>query len=157
VPLGFVCSGFVLWLARPTVASLAWGSAIAVVGEAVRVWAAGHLEKSREVTTSGPYRLSRHPLYVGSTVMAAGIAVAARHPAVWLIVVAYVALMIGSAIRSEEAFLRARFGGDYDAYRTGRLRNEARRFSLERAMRNREWRSVVGVGLGFLLLWAKLL
>jgi protein-S-isoprenylcysteine O-methyltransferase Ste14 len=157
VPLGFVCSGFALWLARPTLASLAWGSAIAVAGEAIRVWAAGHLEKSREVTTSGPYRFSRHPLYVGSTVMALGIAVAARHPAVWAIVVVYVLVMFGSAIRSEEAFLRTRFGGDYDAYRAGRLIDGARRFSVQRALRNREWRSLAGVGLGFLLLWAKLL
>jgi protein-S-isoprenylcysteine O-methyltransferase Ste14 len=157
VPLGFLCSGVALWLARPTGTSLAWGGAIAILGEAIRVWAAGHLEKSREVTTSGPYRFSRHPLYVGSTVMAAGVAVAARHPAVWAIVVLYVVVMIGSAIRSEEAFLRARFGGDYDAYRAGRLRDGARRFSLERALRNREWRAVVGVGLGFVLLWAKLL
>jgi protein-S-isoprenylcysteine O-methyltransferase Ste14 len=157
VPLGFLCSAVVLWLARPTVASLAWGSGIALVGEAIRVWAAGHLEKSREVTTSGPYRFSRHPLYLGSTVMALGIAVAARHVAVWALVVAYVVVMIGSAIRSEEAFLRAEFGGDYDAYREGRLHNVARRFSVERALRNREWRSVAGVGFGFLLLWAKLL
>ena len=30
----------------------------------------------------------------------------------------------------------------------GRLRNDVRAFSLERALRNREWRAVVGVGLG---------
>ena len=157
VPLGFACSFVVLWLARPTAASLALGGLVASLGEAFRVWAAGHLEKSREVTSSGPYRITRHPLYLGSTVMALGIAIAGRHPAVWVIAALYVVIMIGSAIRSEEAFLRGRFGGDYDAYRSGSLRNEARRFSLERAMRNREWRAMVGVGLGFALLALKLL
>jgi protein-S-isoprenylcysteine O-methyltransferase Ste14 len=157
VPLGFVCSAVVLWLARPTVASLLLGFSVAVLGEAFRVWAAGHLEKSREVTSSGPYRLTRHPLYLGSTVMALGIAIAARHVGVWVIAVVYVVVMIGSAIRSEETFLRGRFGGDYDAYRAGALRDDTRRFSLARAMRNREWRAMVGVGVGFALLGLKLL
>lgn len=155
VPLGFVCSFAALWLARPTIASLAWGGGIALVGEAIRVWAAGHLEKSREVTSSGPYRFTRHPLYLGSTLMALGIAVASRHVAVWVLVAAYVIVMIGSAIRSEEAFLRSRFGGAYDAYAAGQMKAEARSFSFERALRNREWRAVVGVGIGFALLAAK--
>ena len=38
-------------------------------GEALRIWAAGHLEKGREVTASGPYRWTRHPLYLGSTII----------------------------------------------------------------------------------------
>ena len=65
VPLGFVIGTLVLWLARPTWSLLAFGTVLAVAGESVRVWAAGHLEKSREVTRSGPYRWFRHPLYVG--------------------------------------------------------------------------------------------
>lgn len=152
VPLGFAGGLAALWLARPDATSLAWGAAIAASGEAIRVWAAGHLEKSREVTRSGPYRFTRHPLYLGSTVMAAGIAVAARSAAVWGIAIVYVVVMIGSAIRSEEAFLRRRFGDTYDDYRAGRLGHEPRPFSLARAMRNREWRAVVGLGVAFALL-----
>ncbi len=63
VPLGFACAAAAVWLARPTPRSLAIGSAIAVAGELLRIWAAGHLEKGREVTVSGPYRFTRHPLY----------------------------------------------------------------------------------------------
>ncbi len=50
VPLGFVFGVAAVWLSRPTWNSLAFGTTIAVIGEAVRVWAAGHLEKGREVT-----------------------------------------------------------------------------------------------------------
>ena len=67
VALGFVCGALVLWLAQPTAGSLLAGGAVAVVGEALRIWAAGHLNKSREVTSSGPYRWFAHPLYVGSS------------------------------------------------------------------------------------------
>ena len=72
VPLGFLCALAVLWLSTPTLASLAAGGVIAIFGESLRIWAAGHLEKGREVTQSGPYRLTRHPLYVGSAIIALG-------------------------------------------------------------------------------------
>ena len=51
------CCGIVaLWLARSDAASLAIGGAVAALGEALRIWAAGHLEKGREVTTLVPMR-----------------------------------------------------------------------------------------------------
>src|SRR5687768_13636173 len=62
VSLGFVAAIIALVLAQPTWASWRLGLLVALAGEAVRVWAAGHLEKSREVTRSGPYRWMRHPL-----------------------------------------------------------------------------------------------
>ncbi len=52
------------------------GRRCAIAGEALRIWAAGHLNKSREVTSSGPYRWFAHPLYVGSSIMGVGLAVA---------------------------------------------------------------------------------
>ena len=68
-----------LWLATPTSRSLVIGAAIAIVGESMRLWAAGHLEKSKEVTQSGPYRYTRHPLYLGSSLIGIGLAVAANN------------------------------------------------------------------------------
>ena len=65
---GFVLGAIVLWLAQPTGQTVAIGAAVAGVGEAIRIWAAGHLQKSREVTASGPYRWFSHPLYLGSSV-----------------------------------------------------------------------------------------
>ena len=78
MPLGFVTTIAALVLARPTWATWRAGLLVALVGEAIRVWAAGHLEKGREVTRSGPYRWTRHPLYVGSTILALGVVIAAR-------------------------------------------------------------------------------
>src|ERR1043165_9441925 len=94
-----------LFLARPTWNSWYAGLAVAVVGEGIRVWAAGHLEKSREVTTSGPYRWTRHPLYVGSTILALGIVIAARSYVLGALAALYIGTTIPAAIRSEEAFL----------------------------------------------------
>ena len=148
VPSGFLGGVAALWLAHPTWSSLAAGGAVAAAGEAIRVWAAGHLEKGREVTRSGPYRWTAHPLYLGSAVIALGIIVSGRSVALAVLVGAYVLLAIGGAIRSEEAELRAAFGREYEEYRAGRGAagsGVVRRFSLARAFRNREYRAVVGI------------
>ena len=133
------------------------GLPIAAAGEAIRVWAAGHLEKGREVTRSGPYRWTGHPLYLGSTVMAIGFVVAAHSLAVAVIAAAYVGTTFIAAIRSESAELRAAFGKEYEDYRTGRLGGAARAFSLSRAMRNREYRAVLGLAAAMILLALKVL
>lgn len=155
VPLGFVCGIIALALAEPTPATLTAGAAVAVAGEAIRVWAAGHLEKSREVTTSGPYRHTRHPLYLGSAIMTAGFALAANSLVVAVIAAVYLAATYSSAIRREEAYLTDRFGAAYPDYKAGRLGGVARRFSAERAMRNREYRAVFGLAAALAILAIK--
>ena len=155
VPLGYVLAIVAFWLASPTAATLAIGAVVGAIGEAFRIWAAGHLEKGREVTSSGPYALTRHPLYVGSSIMGAGFAIAANSLAVAIAVGVYLAVTITAAIRSEEAHLTDKFGGDYPAYRSGAAAAADRRFSLERALRNKEYRALAGFALVLVLLAVK--
>lgn len=162
VPLGFVFAVAVLWLAQPTGGSLLAGVVIACAGEALRIWAAGHLIKSREVTSSGPYRWLAHPLYAGSSLMGAGLAIASHSVVVALLIALYLGVTITAAIRSEEAFLRRTFGDGYDRYRRGgadggvmRAANAGRRFSLAQARANREYRAVAGLVAAVLLLLLK--
>jgi protein-S-isoprenylcysteine O-methyltransferase Ste14 len=155
VPFGFVLGALALWFARPTPRSLQLGALVAVAGEAVRIWAAGHLEKGREVTTSGPYRLTRHPLYLGSTIMGAGLAIASASAFVAAMVLGYLVIALTAAMRTEESHLTEKFGGAYPAYREGRVDGARRRFSVERAVRNREYRAVIGLAIAFAVLWWK--
>jgi protein-S-isoprenylcysteine O-methyltransferase Ste14 len=157
VPLGFAGGIVVLWLAQPTPTLLAAGTAVAVAGEWIRVWAAGHLEKSREVTRSGPYRWSRHPLYVGSSLMGVGVAIAGNSVFVAVIIGVYLMVTLHAAVRTEEAFLRAKFGPEYDEYCRGDNRVPERAFSFSRAWRNREYRAVLGMGAVFAILALKAL
>lgn len=145
VPLGFASGALVLWLAEPTPRSLAIGGAIALAGESFRIWAAGHLEKGREVTRSGPYRLTRHPLYMGSTVIGLGVAVASTRLSASALAAAYLASTFVAAMRTEEAGMRESFGDQYDAYLESRSMRVDRPFSLDRAMRNKEYRAVAGL------------
>jgi protein-S-isoprenylcysteine O-methyltransferase Ste14 len=157
VRLGFLAAIGAFVLARPTVTSVMGGAAVAGLGQALRIWAAGHLEKGREVTASGPYRLTRHPLYVGSSVMGLGFAIASASAAASVLVAIYLVLTIGAAIRSEESHLTEKFGRAYPEYREGRGNGAPRRFSLARAWRNREYRSLAGVLAALaLLLWKAL-
>ena len=161
VALGWVFGVLVIVLAQPTGRTIAIGMSIAALGEAIRFWAAGHLNKSREVTSSGPYRWIGHPLYLGSTVMGIGLAVACASAAVAVLIGAYLATTLTAAIKSEEAYLRRAFGEQYDLYRRGvaekRRRKAAsgRRFSLQQAIANREYRAVVGLIVAILMLILK--
>ncbi|MGH7554587.1 MAG: methyltransferase, partial [Longimicrobiales bacterium] len=115
-----------------------------------------HLEKGREVTRSGPYRAVPHPLYVGSSVIAGGVALAAHSLAAAVVLALYMGATVAAAVRTEEAQLREAFGADYDDYRTSRAAPMARRFSLARARRNREHRAIAGLLAGFALLALKI-
>lgn len=156
VPLGFLGAVATLVLATPTWGTWGAGLLVASIGECIRLWAAGHLEKGREVTRSGPYRFTGHPLYAGSTVIAGGIAIASRSLVVAVMIAVYVGVTIPAAVRAEELELREAFGSTYDDYQTARAAPMARRFSWARARRNREQRAVAGLLGGFALLALKM-
>lgn len=67
----------VVLLGEPSAPSLVLGLALVGAGEGVRFWAAGHLHKTRELVTSGPYAWVRHPLYAGTLLVGCGFLVAA--------------------------------------------------------------------------------
>jgi protein-S-isoprenylcysteine O-methyltransferase Ste14 len=121
-------------LRRLTVPGMAWGGIAAMVaGLAVRVWAAQVLGAffTRTLRTSsmqslveeGPYRLVRHPGYLGVLLLWLGAGLASAN----LLVAGLITVSMGRAyrrrIRSEEAMLTNTFGEDYVAYmrRTRRL------------------------------------
>ncbi len=108
--------------------ALAWiGIAIGVVGLGVRVWSMRVLGRdytrslrtrdAQVVVDRGPYRLVRHPGYLGSILVWGGSRLAVN----WLIALATVvmlALVYAYRIRAEEAMLSDHFGDAYRAYKT---------------------------------------
>jgi protein-S-isoprenylcysteine O-methyltransferase Ste14 len=152
VPLGFACAAVALAFARPTWASWATGLPVVITGELLRVWAAGHIDKSREITRSGPYRLVRHPLYLGSSVIGLGFVIAAASPVVAVVTVLYLGVTLVAAIRLEEAALDEKFAGGYAAYRAGRGEPTDRVFSWSRVIANREYKAMLGLAAVFVFL-----
>ena len=164
VPVGYLLGIVVLALAHPVPASLVAGGAIALVGEALRVWASGHIDKTRALATGGPYAHTRNPLYLGSLVMAIGVALAAASPWAALAVAAYLAAFYPSVMREEAAFLRARFPPEYTAWaadvppflpRLTPAGPRATSFAWELVARNREWRAALALPALAALLWVR--
>jgi protein-S-isoprenylcysteine O-methyltransferase Ste14 len=109
VPLGFAFAAIYLWLACPTLPFLAAGAVFAIAGLLIRAVASGHVRKNEELTTSGPYSYTRNPLYLGSILLAAGFALAARSAWIAALLVFFFLVIYLPVIRSEEAFLRRQF------------------------------------------------
>lgn len=102
------------------------GYALTVAGTVFAAWALATFLSSRTtpipnrparaLVTSGPYRLSRNPMYIGVSVVLVGAALVANTvwlvavlPPVWFVLTRYV-------IVPEEAYLTRRFGDDYRAF-----------------------------------------
>ncbi len=153
VPLGFAAAAVLLLAAQPRALSLALGLPLAACGLALRAAAAGHIRKNDALATTGPYRCTRNPLYLGSAILALGLIVAAN---VWWLALLALALLAGvylPVIRREERFLAARFGPAFTAYaaRVPRLLPRwpapaaaGGRFSLALYLRHREYQALAG-------------
>ena len=137
---------------------------LALLGEALRVWASGHIDKTRALATGGPYAHTRNPLYLGSLLLGAGFSVAAASPWVALAVLIYFAAFYPAAMRGEAAFLASRFGEQYAAWaravpmflpRPLPTGPRATRFEWARVGRNREWRTALAVPAMLLILWIR--
>ena len=77
---------------------------------------------SAHLVTSGPYRLTRNPIYLGYTLATAGIGLVLLNP--WMLVTAMIAAGVTSivAIKREELHLLSRFGIDFERYCNGTTR-----------------------------------
>lgn len=138
--------------AEPRPAMFGVGIAVAVIAEAWRIWAAGTIHKTEELTTGGPYAYVRHPLYVGSFLHAVAFCFMSGHWINFLIAIPVFVLLYGAAVSTEEAMLRKIFGERYVDYGrrvprfVPRLRATAAgdgRFSWRQVMANKEYVNVV--------------
>ena len=74
--------------AKPTGVWFFPGLVLVTAGEVLRVWAAGHLKKTQEVTTTGPYAYVKNPLYLGTFLLLVGFCFMAAD--IWLLAVGLV-------------------------------------------------------------------
>jgi len=116
VPLTWIIAIGGFLLARPTPTSIVLGAAWAAIGLGWRAWAAGTIRKNTELATDGPYALSRHPLYFGNFMLAAGFAAASGRLLVLCAVMALATAVFLPLIREEEAAMLQLFGVRYREY-----------------------------------------
>lgn len=79
-------------------------------GAAIRIWGSGNLRKNREVTTTGVYRMVRHPLYTGSLAFFLAYFLTAGEPLLGLVLFALLTLGVYyPTMLGEEEYLSLRF------------------------------------------------
>ena len=117
-----------LWRSRGPASPLwfAAGLGLCLAGQALRAWVLGQVpdgtsgqnEKliATELNTSGPYALTRNPLYLGNFGITLGLCLIAHDVRLLCIVVALFAVQYRAIIAAEEHFLHERFGAAYDAW-----------------------------------------
>jgi protein-S-isoprenylcysteine O-methyltransferase Ste14 len=161
VPAGFLLATAFLLLSQPSAESLAWGLPVSIFGMMLRAWAAGHLAKNQRLAATGPYAYTRNPLYLGTLLVALGMAVAARSTVLGMLFAAVFLFVYLPVIELEEQHLRKLFP-EYDAYarRVPRLAirippETPGSFDLALYLRNQEYRALVGYLAAILFLYWK--
>jgi protein-S-isoprenylcysteine O-methyltransferase Ste14 len=165
VRLGYPLALVVLWFSRPAPRSILLGGLIGVLGLWLRAYAAGYLHKQEVLTVTGPYAYTRNPLYLGSSILALGAAIAMHSWISASILLLYFAIFYFIVMRREEKELHKHHGPAFEEYARAvplflpRLRprklvgRSPGTFSFAQYKRNHEWQAA----FGFLLLLVALL
>ena len=158
VPSSFLIVAVFALFSHPSPASLIVGAPVAILGLALRAWAAGCLAKNCELATGGPYAYTRNPLYIGTLLVAAGLTLAARNFAA---VFVFVYLPV---IQNEEQHLRRLFP-EYAPYaeRVPALwprwaaATKPNPFRAALYLKNQEYQAGAGFAAGMLFLLLKMM
>jgi protein-S-isoprenylcysteine O-methyltransferase Ste14 len=104
----------------------ATGVAVALLGQGLRAAVVGYAYIIRggknkqvyaeELVTRGFFNHGRNPLYVGNVLILLGLLVVWNAPLAWGVGVPFFLVGYVAIVAAEEAFLRRKFGPDYDAY-----------------------------------------
>jgi protein-S-isoprenylcysteine O-methyltransferase Ste14 len=96
------------------VAEIFWaGALIATAGILFRLYASGYVMKNKELATTGPYALVRHPLYTGNILMLAGYCLANGQVWPWLAGIFFLWFWYPPAIEYEDRKLSGHFGDSW--------------------------------------------
>jgi len=166
VPSGFLIVAVFAWFSHPTRQSLAYGLPVSLLGLALRAWAAGCLAKNQQLATGGPYAHTRNPLYVGTLLVAAGLAIASRSACLAILFAAVFLLIYLPVIQLEEQHLRSLFP-EYAAYAsqvpalwprlTPAPPKNPHPFRVALYLKNQEFNAGAGFAAGMLFLFWKML
>ena len=160
VPSGFLLVAAFAWFDHPSVPSLAFGLPVSAMGLVLRAWAAGHLAKNQQLTTGGPYAYVRNPLYLGTLVVAGGLAIACHSLGLAILFVLVFLFIYLPVIMLEEQHLRELFP-DFEQYArtvpalipSGKRSTSSSHFSWPLYRKNQEYQALLGfmAGLAWLI------
>jgi len=113
----FIGAILLIIFAKPEWTGIVVGMTLIIIGEAIRIWAAGHLQKNEVLTMTGPYAYVKNPLYIGTILLTVGFCIFADN--IYLLAVAMFAFCfhyIPYKMKVEGNRLKRIFGDQYEAY-----------------------------------------
>jgi len=167
VTWGYIGAICVVIFANPNKYSIIFSLPFLFLGLIIRNVAAGTLLKQKELAVLGIYSYIRHPLYVGSTLLATGFMIMAANiylASLCLLIFIYI---YRNTVRKEEKFLHQKYGTRYIEYCDDinafipkwqhiNFDKIMSNFNRERWIKNREYNSILGTSILFILLCIRL-
>jgi protein-S-isoprenylcysteine O-methyltransferase Ste14 len=157
----------VLLMSRPTPVSVSWGFPLILVGELIRTWAAGCINKEyEELTTWGPYAITRNPLYIGNFLLGLGFVIMGNVAFMILLFAVLFFMIYRATIFDEEQTLLSVFGDSFRRYQAEVPRffpklhipdKPLERFDWKKVMKHREYKAWIGIVIILGFLWLKLI
>jgi protein-S-isoprenylcysteine O-methyltransferase Ste14 len=141
------------------------GFCVALLGQTLRAAVVGYAYIIRggrdkkvyaeELVTRGFFNHSRNPLYVGNLLILFGLLIIWNAPIAYIIGVPFFVVGYVAIVAAEEAFLRRKFGAEYDAYAARVPRWWVRLGGFRESMEGMEfnWRRVVIKEYGSAAYW----
>ncbi len=117
VTLSFAGVIVFLYFAAPTLATITAGIPLILIGEIMRTWSSGFIKKNEVLSQSGPYALTRNPLYLGTFLIGAGFSIMTNRIILICIFLVIFFFIYKLTIQSEEKLLSAKFGATYFKYK----------------------------------------
>ena len=117
--------GFALLQTEPLGVYTGIGIGLMLLGESIRLWGVSHIglparardAEVQKLIYTGPYELTRNPLYIGNILIFMGLGLATGGPVLALGFLVFFSLYFNLIVRFEEEFLEYRLGEIYRSYR----------------------------------------
>ena len=111
--IGLLLVAVCAYFAQPDPGTVAFGLGMAVVGQLFRIYAAGFIHKNKQLASTGPYALVRHPLYLGNFLILIGFMIASANLYVAIAVILFFLIWYPAAIAYEDSKLENIFQDEW--------------------------------------------
>jgi len=156
IPASILMALAIIVFAHPSQSSWLIGLVVVSIGEALRIWASGHIHKSAQVTCTGPYAMVRHPLYLGHFLIASGFCITGDSLIAFIIVSISFFIIYVPTWKNEEKNLIELFGETYSDFMVNTPALLPRwnqnifsgSFNWQLVKQHREWNHVAGLIAG---------
>lgn len=163
VKIGILIAVIIIIISKPNKWSILGGFTLSIIGNLLRFWASGYIKKEREIAKSGPYSLTRNPLYLGNLIIGMGFCLASWQIISILVFLLYFFLFYIPLIKGEEKRMTELFKNTYLEYRKSvpvffpRLKRfeKTEGFSFKNSLENKEWRAILSNLLFYLTILLK--